>query len=85
MCTVTALPDWSVEVDSLPSHPPAHAGEAYAWGMGTNLQLGTGEEEDSWIPVKITGKKIENCRVIDASAGGQHTALLVSNQEQPME
>ncbi len=63
------------------THTRTSTGEAFAWGMGTNHQLGTGEEDDSWTPVKITGKKIENCRILDASAGGQHTALLVSNEE----
>ena len=53
-------------------------GEAFSWGMGTNLQLGTGEEDDVWTPVRITGKKLENRKVIAASAGGQHTTLLVS-------
>ena len=59
----------------------SESGEAFAWGMGTNLQLGTGEEDDVWTPVKMTGKKIENRRVLSASAGGQHTALLVSRAD----
>ena len=59
----------------------ASSGEAYSWGMGTNHQLGTGEEEDSWSPTKITGKKMENRRVLAVSAGGQHAALLISRQD----
>ena len=58
------------------------SGEIFSWGMGTTMQLGTGEEEDVWTPVKITGKKVESRRVIGASAGGQHTALLVSLPQQ---
>ncbi|XP_068616457.1 regulator of chromosome condensation [Brachionichthys hirsutus] len=57
-------------------------GSVYAWGMGTNLQLGTGEEADEWSPVKMTGKQLENRAVLMASSGGQHTVLLVkANQE----
>ncbi|XP_061919257.1 regulator of chromosome condensation isoform X1 [Entelurus aequoreus] len=57
-------------------------GAAYAWGMGTNLQLGTGKEEDEWSPVKMTGKQLENCTVLMASSGGQHTVLLVKGTEE---
>lgn len=53
------------------------SGELYSWGMGTNLQLGTGEEEDVWKPFKVTSKKMEGKKTMAASAGGQHTALLV--------
>ncbi|TNN76271.1 Regulator of chromosome condensation [Liparis tanakae] len=57
-------------------------GSVYAWGMGTNLQLGTGEEEDEWSPVKMTGKQLENRVVLMASSGGQHTALLVKDKQE---
>lgn len=57
-------------------------GAVYAWGMGTNLQLGTGEEEDEWSPVKMTGKQLENRAVLMASSGGQHTALLVKDEQE---
>uniref|UniRef100_A0A096M791 Regulator of chromosome condensation 1 n=1 Tax=Poecilia formosa TaxID=48698 RepID=A0A096M791_POEFO len=53
-----------------------------AWGMGTNLQLGTGEEEDEWSPVKMMGKQLENREVLQASSGGQHTALLVKDKQE---
>lgn len=56
-------------------------GELFSWGMGTSLQLGTGQEDDVWAPVKVAGKKIENRRILTVSAGGQHTALLVSRPE----
>lgn len=64
---------------SLAVLPP---GSVYAWGMGTNLQLGTGEEDDEWNPVKMTGKQLENRAVIMASSGGQHTALLVKDKQE---
>lgn len=50
--------------------------------MGTNLQLGTGEEEDEWSPVKMTGKQLENRSVLMASSGGQHTVLLVKDKQE---
>ena len=34
-------------------------GLAYAWGMGSNLQLGSGSEDDQWVPNKVTGKQLE--------------------------
>lgn len=57
-------------------------GSVYAWGMGTNLQLGTGGEEDEWSPVKMTGKQLENRTVLMASSGGQHTVLLVKDNQE---
>ncbi|XP_059194285.1 regulator of chromosome condensation [Centropristis striata] len=57
-------------------------GSVYAWGMGTNLQLGTGEEDDEWIPVKMTGKQLENRSVLMTSSGGQHTVLLVKDKQE---
>lgn len=58
------------------------AGRAFAWGMGTNYQLGTGEEDDVWSPVQMTGKQLENRVVLAVSSGGQHTVLLVKDKEQ---
>lgn len=57
-------------------------GSVYSWGMGTNMQLGTGEEEDEWTPVKVTGKQLENRSVLMASSGGQHTVLLVKDKQE---
>ena len=54
-------------------------GDLYSWGMGTTVQLGMSEEDDVWTPERVTGKKIENRRTLAVSAGGQHTALLVSS------
>lgn len=34
-------------------------GTVYGWGMGTSRQLGTGDEEDVWEPVKMSGKQLE--------------------------
>lgn len=64
------------------SYAVTREGSVYAWGMGTNLQLGTGEEDDEWSPVKMTGKQLENRAVLMASSGGQHTALLVKDEQE---
>ncbi len=68
----------SVAAGSVCSFAVSRSGQVYSWGMGTSLQLGNGKEDDIWKPTLITGKKIENRKVISSSAGGQHTALLVS-------
>lgn len=57
-------------------------GSVYAWGMGTNLQLGTGDEDDAWNPVEMTGKQLENRVVLSVSSGGQHTVLLVKDKQE---
>ncbi|XP_060061692.1 regulator of chromosome condensation isoform X5 [Erinaceus europaeus] len=57
-------------------------GRVFAWGMGTNYQLGTGQEEDAWSPVEMTGKQLENRVVLSVSSGGQHTVLLVKDKQQ---
>ncbi|XP_028281346.1 regulator of chromosome condensation [Parambassis ranga] len=64
------------------SYAVTREGSVYAWGMGTNLQLGTGEEDDEWSPVKMTGKQLENRVVLLASSGGQHTVLLVKDKQE---
>ncbi|XP_058052192.1 regulator of chromosome condensation [Ahaetulla prasina] len=56
-------------------------GHAFAWGMGSNLQLATGDEEDLWSPVQMSGQQLENRRVLSVTAGGQHTVLLVKDQQ----
>ncbi|XP_063091962.1 regulator of chromosome condensation isoform X1 [Cavia porcellus] len=57
-------------------------GRVFAWGMGTNYQLGTGQDDDAWSPVEMTGKQLENRVVLSVSSGGQHTVLLVKDKEQ---
>lgn len=57
-------------------------GSVFSWGMGTNLQLGTGEEDDEWSPVEMTGKQLENRVVLSVSSGGQHTVLLVKDKQE---
>ncbi|XP_057689269.1 regulator of chromosome condensation [Corythoichthys intestinalis] len=64
------------------SYAVTKEGSVYAWGMGTNLQLGTGQEDDEWSPVKMTGKQLENATVLMVSSGGQHTVLLVKDNQE---
>lgn len=63
------------------SYAVTKQGSVYAWGMGTNLQLGTGEDDDEWSPVEMTGKQLDNRAVLMVSSGGQHTVLLVKDRE----
>lgn len=83
--TPRRLPELSKIVDiatgSACSFAVSESGEVFSWGMGTNLQLGTGEEEDLWKPTKVTGKNLDGRRVIASSAGGQHSALLVQSAQ----
>lgn len=51
-------------------------GDLYGWGMGTNGQLGTGEEDDCFEPTLIKSKQLLDKQVFRVSSGGQHTVLL---------
>ena len=54
-------------------------GCALSWGIGSNYQLGCcKDDEDIFVPTPMEGENLENCKVLDTSSGGQHTALLVS-------
>ncbi|XP_067094351.1 regulator of chromosome condensation [Osmerus mordax] len=64
------------------SYAVTKQGSVYSWGMGTNLQLGTGEEDDEWSPVEMSGKQLEKRAVLAVSSGGQHTVLLVRDEQE---
>ncbi|XP_023342509.1 regulator of chromosome condensation [Eurytemora carolleeae] len=53
-------------------------GHCYSWGMGTNMQLGHGED-DVLVPNLIKSKQLENRSVIAVSSGGQHTVILAKD------
>ena len=40
------------------------AGALYSWGMGSNNQLGLGEEDDQDVPIKVAGKQLETRSVV---------------------
>eukprot|EP00118_Oscarella_pearsei_P007235 m.34756 g.34756 ORF g.34756 m.34756 type:complete len:422 (+) comp32010_c0_seq1:90-1355(+) len=51
-------------------------GKAHGWGMGTNMQLATGNDDDVMSPTVMSGKAINSRRILSISVGGQHLALL---------
>ncbi|KAM5182363.1 regulator of chromosome condensation [Mantella aurantiaca] len=70
----------SVACGASVSYAVSQNGRVFSWGMGTNQQLGTGEEDDLWSPFEMTGKQLENRDVLSVSSGGQHTVLLVKDR-----
>ena len=68
----------TVATGSSTSFAITNNGQLYSWGMGDTLQLGNGEETDVWAPQIVTGKKLEHKKVLSVSAGGQHTAIIVT-------
>jgi len=63
------------------SYAVTKEGACLSWGMGTNGQLGTGEDEEVWSPAVIKSKQLEGREVLTASSGGQHTVILARNRE----
>ena len=47
------------------SYAVTASGDCYSWGMGTNGQLGTGDDEDKFEPVKMGGKQMQGKKVIE--------------------
>lgn len=67
-----------VACGSAVSFAVTESGVCYGWGMGSNGQLGMGDDDsDLFEPKEINGKQLEGKKVILASSGGQHTVLLV--------
>ena len=58
------------------SYAVTEAGHCLAWGFGANGQLGTGEEEDVWAPLRMVGKHLKDKKVLVVSSGGQHTVII---------
>lgn len=71
----------SVECNGCCSFAVAESGTAYSWGMGSTLQLGQSNDDDLWEPTKITGKNLEERKVLSISCGGQHTAILATKSD----
>ena len=42
------------------SYAVTEDGDCLAWGMGTNGQLGTGEEDDVWQPYLVASKQVKD-------------------------
>lgn len=56
-------------------------GKIFAWGIGTNSQLGTGDEDDVLEPALLTGAQVKDKNVISVSSGGQHSLFIVEVPE----
>lgn len=76
-----------VAAGSAQSFAVTEKGDLYAWGMGSNGQLGTGEEEDFAVPTVIKGKAWmkDNKVVVRVVGGGQHTLILASSPQSEKE
>ncbi|KAH9523595.1 Regulator of chromosome condensation [Bulinus truncatus] len=57
----------------------ADNGDLYSWGMGSNYQLGHGNDDDQLLPTKVVGKQLESRAAIMSSSGGQHTVVLAKD------
>lgn len=55
-------------------------GEVFAWGMGSNQQLGTGSEDDETKPVLISSKQVQGKKILKVSSGGQHSLFVVEEK-----
>lgn len=82
--TPTAIPGLpkalSVSCGERVGYAVTEDGCAFAWGMGSNLQLATGDEEDAWSPIRMSGQQLENRTILSVTGGGQHTVLLVKER-----
>ncbi|XP_012260789.1 regulator of chromosome condensation [Athalia rosae] len=65
-----------IATGSAQSFAVTDAGDLYAWGMGSNGQLGTGDEEDAEVPTLVVGKQLKEKKVLRVAGGGQHTLIL---------
>lgn len=52
-------------------------GKVYAWGIGSNSQLGIGGDEDAFEPTLLTGVQVKDKMVVKVSGGAQHTLFVV--------
>ncbi|KAK8760838.1 hypothetical protein V5799_027893 [Amblyomma americanum] len=52
-------------------------GRLHSWGLGTNGQLGHGNENDLFEP-KVVAGRLADRKVLVVSGGGQHTVILAS-------
>lgn len=56
-------------------------GKIYVWGLGTNSQLGTGDDEDVLDPTLLAGAQVKEKNIISVSSGGQHSLFIVETPE----
>ena len=75
----------SIAAGSCVSFAVTQRGDLYAWGAGTNNQLGLGDDEDYLKPEKVSSKQLTDRKVIQVSAGGQHSTCLVVDRNEEEE
>lgn len=56
-------------------------GEVFSWGMGSNNQLGHGNDEDCYEPKQIVSAQTKEKRMLQVDSGGQHSVFLVEAGE----
>lgn len=56
-------------------------GRLYVWGMGTNSQLGTGDEDDVSEPKLLVSAQVKDKHILTINSGGQHSLFLVEVPE----
>lgn len=52
-------------------------GELFSWGMGSNNQLGHGNDEDCYLPKQVVSAQTKDKRMLQVDSGGQHSVFLV--------
>jgi len=55
--------------------------QLYVWGMGTNSQLGTGDEEDVPEPKLLASAQVKDKNILSVNSGGQHSLFVVEVPE----
>lgn len=72
----------AIGTGSCTSYAVLASGTVKAWGMGSNLQLATGGEDDEWEPIDMAGKQIDGKKAIQVAGGGQHAIMLIEDKEE---
>lgn len=53
-------------------------GDVYAWGFGSNYQLGLGKDDDVDTPQLVAGAQVKDKKLLKVASGGQHTLFIVN-------
>lgn len=56
-------------------------GKLYVWGMGTNSQLGTGDDDDVEAPKHLVSAQVKDKTILSVNSGGQHSLFIVEVPE----
>lgn len=56
-------------------------GQLYVWGMGTNSQLGTGDDDDVQEPKLLATAQVKEKNILAVNSGGQHSLFVVEVPE----